>query len=182
MSHQDIALQLQQLGAGDFQHLNGDLLSHLEGTVTILTQYQARPALQRAGLYHAAYGTAGFEQALVATEQRAKIRGLLGTEAEDIVYHYCACDRDKVWPQFQDIIVNAEQLTYHNRFTQAQYTLTPQQWRDFCQLTLCNEMELAQHSRDFVQNHGGFLWDLSVRMRTWVGDAMLQGAKEAFVE
>ncbi|MDB4032380.1 hypothetical protein N9498_01135 [Porticoccaceae bacterium] len=83
--------QLKQLGAGALAHLNDDLLSHLQGTRDLLTQWSAPAVLVDAGLYHAVYGTDGFDQALVSTRQRAAIAAIIGIGAETIVYHYCAC-------------------------------------------------------------------------------------------
>jgi len=64
--------QLSELGAADFAHINGSLIDHLKGTRDLLSSWSAPPALQDAGLYHAAYGTAGFEERMVAANQREK--------------------------------------------------------------------------------------------------------------
>ena len=92
--------QLSELGAGDFAHIDGSLLDHLNGTKHLLASWSASETLLDAGLYHAAYGTAGFSESLVSTFQREKITTIIGKEAEAIVYLYCACDRDYFWPQF----------------------------------------------------------------------------------
>ncbi|MBL4583363.1 MAG: hypothetical protein JKX83_01985 [Pseudomonadales bacterium] len=89
-----------QLGAGDFEHTNGVLLDHLIATQALLKKWQASAVLQDAGLYHAAYGTVGFDEHLVSIDQRNKISNIIGKAAEEIVYLYCACDRDYFWPQF----------------------------------------------------------------------------------
>jgi len=91
--------QLSELGAADFAHINGSLIDHLKGTRDLLSSWSAPPALQDAGLYHAAYGTAGFEERMVAASQREKIAQIIGPQAEEIVYLYYACDRDYFWPQ-----------------------------------------------------------------------------------
>lgn len=51
---------LSELGAGEFEHLDGSLIAHLNGTKDLLLQWGASLELQDAGLYHAAYGTDGF--------------------------------------------------------------------------------------------------------------------------
>ena len=84
---------LAKLGAGDFEHLDSSLIEHLKGTKDLLQQWDATIELQDVGLYHAAYGTAGFSQNLVSTDQRSKIAAVIGEPAEEIVYQYCACDR-----------------------------------------------------------------------------------------
>ena len=82
---------LAALGAGDLEHLDGSLIEHLNGTNNLLQQWGAAIDLQDAGLYHAVYGTAGFSQNLVSTDQRDKISAIIGEAAEEIVYQYCAC-------------------------------------------------------------------------------------------
>ena len=91
--------QLALLGAADFQHLNGSLIEHLKGTRDLLASWSAAKTLQDAGLYHAAYGTAGFNQQMISVEQRTKIANIIGPSAEEIVYQYCACDRTYFWPK-----------------------------------------------------------------------------------
>jgi len=76
---------LADLGAGDFEHLDGPLIEHLRGTRALLRQWGARAELQDAGLYHAAYGTAGFSQNLVSLDQRGRIAAIIGDSAEAIV-------------------------------------------------------------------------------------------------
>ncbi|GAL14629.1 hypothetical protein JCM19233_5641 [Vibrio astriarenae] len=42
---------LQELGAGDFQHLNGSLEAHLKGTEQVLINWGSSELLQIAGLF-----------------------------------------------------------------------------------------------------------------------------------
>lgn len=51
---------LRELGAEDIPHPGGTLLAHLRRVRTRLASWDARPALQLAGLCHAFYGTDGF--------------------------------------------------------------------------------------------------------------------------
>ena len=62
--------KLKELGAAEFEHLGGPLINHLEGTKQLLQDWSAHQVLQDAGLYHAAYGTAGFNESLVSTSRR----------------------------------------------------------------------------------------------------------------
>jgi hypothetical protein len=77
--------QLTKLGAADFAHINGSLIDHLKGTKDLLSSWSASQVLQDAALYHAAYGTAGFEEQMVAANQREKIAKIIGSQAEEIV-------------------------------------------------------------------------------------------------
>ena len=137
--------QLSELGAGDFEHIDGVLIDHLVGTQALLKKWNASPILQDAGLYHAAYGTAGFSKNLVSLEQRDMISGIIGKKAEEIVYLYCSCDREYFWPQFSHI----DNPVFRNRFTDQQYQLSQRQLLDFCELTAANELEIANNSQEF---------------------------------
>lgn len=152
--------QLTALGAADFVHINGTLIDHLKGTRDILASWSASQTLQDAGLYHAAYGTAGFEEQMVSANRRENIGKIIGVQAEEIVYQYCACDRDSFWPQLGLV----ENPKFRNRFTQETYPLNSGLLKDFCELTVANELEIAMASSDFVTKHGRGLLKLFTRM------------------
>lgn len=158
--------QLSELGAGDFDHIDGNLIDHLVGTQSLLKQWHASAILQDAGLYHAAYGTAGFDAKLVATDQREKIAHLIGKEAEEIVYRYCACDRNYYWPQFS----HSKNPEFKNRFTGQLLHLSQKQLREFCELTVANELELANDNESFVNEYGQGLYSLFRAMRPYLSD------------
>ena len=86
--------ELANLGAGEFEHLDGTLVDHLMGTMELLKEWGAVSELQDAGLFHAAYGTAGFDECMISLERRRDIAKIIGTKSEEIVYEYCACDRN----------------------------------------------------------------------------------------
>lgn len=152
--------ELSKLGAGDFGHLTGSLEEHLIATHELLRLWGAGEDLQTAGLYHAAYGTAGFEEAMVNIDQRARIRSIIGEPAEQIAYVYCACDRAVVWPS----IHGSQPVQFHNRFTGRTGPLEGLELRDFCELTVANEVQIATDNLDFVTQHGAALNDLFTRM------------------
>lgn len=156
--------QLSALGAGEFEHINGQLIDHLEGTKSLLEQWHAPTVLQDAGLYHAAYGTAGFEESFTSTARRQDIAFIIGKEAEDIVYTYCACDRDYFWPQFS----TPNSLQFRNRFSGELLQLTHQQLCHFCELTVANEIEIAQGNSDFINSHGDYLLALFTNMQPYL--------------
>ncbi|NRB41629.1 MAG: hypothetical protein HRU20_24690 [Pseudomonadales bacterium] len=153
--------KLAELGAGDFDHIDGNLIDHLQGTQRLLSEWSASSVLLDAGLYHAAYGTAGFDESLVSTEQRDRISQIIGSDAEALVYLYCACDRDYFWPQFA-VTANPE---FKNRFTDQRLYLSAPQLRDFCELTVANEIEIAMDNPPFIKEHGESLYSTFVTMR-----------------
>lgn len=155
---------LSKLGAGDFEHIDGVLIGHLVGTQTLLRRWRASPILQDAGLYHAAYGTAGFSEQLVSPEQRDKISAIIGKDAEKIVYLYCSCDRDYFWPQFSKV----DNPEFRDRFTDQVFQLSQQQLFDFCELTAANELEIASNSEEFINEHGRELYMLLKTMKKYL--------------
>ena len=167
---------LKNLGVGDFQHLNGDLECHLKNTAAILKDWGADEFLQTAGLFHAAYGTAGFEQNMVGLEQREFIAQTIGGKEEALVYLYCSCDRDEVFPQFG----HAKRIRFKDRFTQKRFTLPEEDTRLFCELTVANELELVYASEAFKAQHGDGLHDLFQRMQPYLSPAATNAVQQAF--
>lgn len=142
--------ELTKLGAGEFEHIDGSLIEHLNGTKQILLEWGASIELQDAGLYHAAYGTAGFQGRLVSTDRRGKISDIIGRAAEEIVYEYCACDRNDFFAKIGQY-TNPE---FKNRFTEKSYYLSESMLRNFCELTAANEIEIAVDNSAFLSQHG----------------------------
>lgn len=169
---------LQELGAGDFQHLNGTLEAHLKGTELILEQWGASEVLQVAGLFHAAYGTAGFDENMVSLNQRHEISKVIGSDAEALVYLYCSCDRDYVFPQFSQ----KGEIQFKDRFTGLIFPLEASQANQFCELTVANELELVYSSEDFKQSYGKVLLELFVGMDEYLSQEAQKSYKSALNE
>jgi len=167
---------LAELGAGDFLHLDGSLIDHLKGTKKILEHWGASICLQDAGLYHAAYGTAGFSQSLVSTDQREKIAGIIGDAAEDIVYQYCASDRDIFFSR----IGRDMRPIFPNRFTGESYRLSERMLRDFCELTAANEIEVAIDNPEFLSQYGVELKGLFMQIAPYLSRFAQQHTAEVF--
>ena len=164
MCIEDKLQKLNELGAGEIEHINGSLIAHLKGTKKLLESWSASRVLQDAGLYHAAYGTAGFNQSLLSPEQRVKIAEIIGAEAEEIVYLYCACEREDFWPQV-GIKQNPE---FKNRFTGEVSRLNEDQISNFCELTVANELEIAIDNPSFRKEHGQALYYIFSNMRPYL--------------
>lgn len=172
----DMFRELSALGAGDFQHLNGTLEHHFLGVFAILSSWGASSTLCRAGLYHAAYGTAGFEAEMVSLDRREKIKQLIGAEAEDIVYDYCACDRELVWPQ----IGVAAEVVFYDRFTCEPRSLSHLALSYFCDLTCANEIDIANADPTFVRQHGVALGRVFSQWREYLSVPALSAASLVF--
>jgi|TARA_B110000879_G_C11161632_1_gene509386 hypothetical protein len=153
--------QLSELGAGEFEHINGSLIRHLNSTYQLLQRWGASEELCDSGLYHAAYGTAGFETQIVSLSQRNDIGKIIGNTAEEIVYLYCSCDREFVFKNFD----GNSAIKFRDRFTEAEFDLTHEKAQQFCELTVANEIELAIDSIEFLQEHGQGLLNLFIKMK-----------------
>ena len=156
--------KLNELGAGEIEHINGSLIDHLKGTKKLLESWSASRVLQDAGLYHAAYGTDGFNQSLLSPEERVKIAEIIGAEAEEIVYLYCACERESFWPQ----VGREPNPEFKNRFTGELSRLNEDQIRNFCELTVANELEIARDNPSFLKEHGPALSYIFSNMRPYL--------------
>jgi pimeloyl-ACP methyl ester carboxylesterase len=122
-------------GAGGLAHPGGTLLAHLLRTARRLESWGAAPELIRAGSCHAAYGTAGFAQALFSLAERDLLREQIGDEAEAIVYAYCASERAGGGHELRD------------RFN-GEYWVPPARLREqLAELTAANELDVIEHAR-----------------------------------
>ena len=150
--------------SANISHINGSLLEHLKGTYDLLESWGAHKDLCAAGLYHALYGTSGFENQLLNHNDRNQAKAILGERVEKIVYTYCACDRDFFWPQ---IGVNQNPI-FLNRFNGERYLLTSEELGEFCELTVANELEIARNSDEFIKKYGLLLSELFDRMKPYI--------------
>ncbi|MGP3931199.1 DUF6817 domain-containing protein [Nonomuraea sp. KM88] len=156
---------LRQFGADDIAHPGGTLLAHLERVRTQLVTWNARPALQLAGLCHAFYGTDGFPRALLPLDRRADLVAMIGTEAEAIVYLYASCGRKATYPTLAQ-----PDGAFHDRFTGRVHTPGPQARRDFAELSAANELDIARADSAFRERWGPELLTLFTRVRDLLSD------------
>lgn len=152
--------RLLELGAEALGHVSGSLASHLRGTEALLRSWESREALCAAGLYHAVYGTEGIRGTLVGLERRPEIAAIIGGEAEGLAYLYGACAR----AQFHPRIGTPRQLRFADRYTATDYPISEATLRDFCELTVANELELATGSDAFRVEYGAELTEFFDRM------------------
>jgi hypothetical protein len=130
-------------GTDTIDHPGGKLFDHLFRTAVTLAEWRVPDALVVAGLVHAVYGTDGFPVALRPIEQRAEVRGLIGDDAEQIVYTYAASDRSVTWSPAAD----PQRLPYRDRFTGEERTLSPGEATEYWTLTAANELDLLDRIR-----------------------------------
>ncbi len=154
-------------------HPGGMLLAHLERVQNLLDSWEARPALQMAGLCHALYGTDGFPTGLVSVNARADIANTIGVECEEIVYCYASCDRKFSYSQ---LTVPSGQ--FRDRFTGQVYVPTLSMRRDFAELTVANELDLVMVSDEVRAKHGEAIRSLAIRLEPLLSKGASRAARE----
>ncbi|OIJ68182.1 DUF6817 domain-containing protein [Streptomyces mangrovisoli] len=160
---------LRDLGAEELAHPGGTLLAHLRRVQARLAGWQARPALQLAGLCHAFYGTDGFPAALLSVDRRADLAAVIGIEAEALVYLYASCDRKATCP-----LLDRAEAAFHDRFTGLASRPGAQARHDFAELSAANELDLADIDPAFRDRWGPSLfalfgrWHNLLSARAWL--------------
>ncbi|MEU0600672.1 VOC family protein [Streptomyces sp. NPDC006393] len=148
-------------GADRMPHPGGTLLDHLRRVARLLSAWGAEPAVQLAGLCHAAYGTDGFDGALLDTAERAVLTELIGDRAEALVYLYASCDRAVVHPR----LGAGRPVTFRDRFTSRDHTPAEADVRAVLEITAANELDVLAHNADLAEAHGPALYRLFARSR-----------------
>ena len=86
--------QLIEIGAGDFEHTEPDLIAGLEGARCLLKSWAAPEVCQHAALYLAAYSHFDFAQEPPSLTKRHERIAILGKEVEALIFAYHNCDLD----------------------------------------------------------------------------------------
>ncbi|MET8311601.1 DUF6817 domain-containing protein [Micromonospora sp. NPDC005173] len=148
---------LRDHGAESIEHPGGTLYAHLCRVEQRLAALGTATYVRLAGLTHATYGTDGFDRALIDRADRASLRAVVGDEAENLVYLYGACDRDRTWPDL------AASATVHDRFTGHATVLAADQIVPFVDLSIVNELDVIERNPAMLDKHGDYFHDLFTR-------------------
>ena len=146
-------------GADRVEHPGGTLLAHSRRVHAMLGEWGARPELRLAGLCHAFYGTDGFGTALGDPGRRDELAGVVGAEAERLVYVYASCDRRRSYPH-----LTSPGGPFTDRFTRTVLYPPQADRRDFAELTVANELDVLTASAGLRAAHGDALAEL---FATW---------------
>lgn len=165
---------LREWGAQDIEHPGGTLDDHLGRVQQRLASLGVSPYVQLAARTHAVYGTDGFDVTLLSLEQRSVLAAIIGDDAEQLVYRYSACDRKRTW----DCLADTGRLW--NRFTGTSETLDQAQLQALTDLTLINEVDIAEHSGDFLDRYGNYFRRLTTAWAPLLSAAVLADARRVF--
>jgi hypothetical protein len=162
---------LRSRGAEGIEHPGGTLDGHLERVRLRLAELGASTDVQLAGRAHAVYGTDGFDVALLGLDERALLANLIGADAERLVYRYGACDRSQTWAELPAT------RRVHDRFTGEVEVLTAEEARAFAELSLVNELDVAEHAPGFLDQHGDYFRRLTTDWGPLLGAAVTAEAQ-----
>ena len=170
---EDLGSLLLVRGADELEHAGGSLYVHLHRVAKRLRTLGASETLVLAGLAHAAYGTDGFPTHLFDWQtERPVLEAVIGPDAEQLVYWYCACDRETTW---RDL---AEHHTVTDRFTGTSEELPGAALRDFVDLTIVNELDVLHHAPDQATRLRPFLEEQFPRWQSLASPTVLTEAHQ----
>ncbi|MER7757517.1 DUF6817 domain-containing protein [Kitasatospora sp. NPDC097643] len=158
---------LRELEADRIPHPGGTLLEHLTRVAGLLAEWGTDSAVQAAGLCHAAYGTDGFDGALLGLDERDVLAAVVGDRAEALVYLYASCGRAAVYPRLGRDGVPS----FHDRFTGTDHTPPEEDLRAFLALTAANELDVLAHNTELAARYGATLYELFARTRDLLPEA-----------
>ncbi|WP_063752854.1 DUF6817 domain-containing protein [Streptomyces sp. NRRL S-350] len=155
-------------------HPGGTLLAHLRRVAALLADWGCDPAVQAAGLCHAAYGTDGFDRTLLSPDRREELADLIGRRAEALVHLYASCDRAAVYPR-----LGVERTpVFRDRFTGDERTPTEEELRAFLAITVANELDVLAHNAELAARYGPDLYGLFARVRSLLPPAAWQACTD----
>ena len=127
---------LQELHAKDIAFFERDLLGHLEGTHRILYEWSASDDLAWAGLFHAIYLTDFFKCNEPTVANRHRVRQVIGSNAEQIAYHYCVMNRVEFIKQ-----TRAKEFGFEDTYTGSHIVLSETEDHGLATLIWANAVE-----------------------------------------
>jgi hypothetical protein len=128
---------LRQANTEGMPHSDRGLLDHLLGTRQLLIEWQARPALCDAGLFHSVYGTEYYDLQAIPLAMRNEVQQLIGDEAESLAWLFCMIRRESL---LENPGPDGEYRVQH-RLTDEWLPLTKSQFQDLLTLTIANTLE-----------------------------------------
>ena len=129
---------LRKVGTEHMPHTESGLFDHLLGTRRLLVEWEARPALCDAGLFHSVYGTECYELKAVPLTMRNEVKQLIGDEAESLAWLFCMMRRETL---FDQNLHKDREFSVQHRLTGEWIPLTEDQFHDLITMTLANCLE-----------------------------------------
>lgn len=128
---------LRKASTEQMPHSEVGLFDHLLGTRRLLVEWEARPALCDAGLFHSIYGTDHYELTPIPLSMRDEVRQLIGDEAESLVWLFCTMRRETLYQNLD----KDRDFSVQHRLTGEWIPLTEGQFHDLITLSFANCLE-----------------------------------------
>ena len=128
---------LRKANTEGMPHSDRGLLDHLLGTHQLLVEWEARPALCDAGLFHSVYGTEYYELQAIPLTMRNEVQQLIGDEAESLAWLFCMIRRESLY----ESPGREGELKVQHRLTDESLPLTKIQFQDLLTMTFANCLE-----------------------------------------
>jgi hypothetical protein len=170
----DLEQLLAERGAAGIEHPGGTLDAHLRRVERRLAGLGLSRDVQLAGRAHAVYGTDGFDVRLLEPDERPLLAAVIGTGAEALVHRYGACDRSRTWGEL------ATAGRTWDRHTGEVEVLSAAQVRDLADLSLVNEMDVAEHAPGFLDRYGDRFRGLTTSWQPALSPAVAAAARATF--
>ena len=170
----ELEVLLAERGAAGIDHPGGTLAAHLERVEQRLAALGLPRAVQLAGRAHAVYGTDGFDVRLLGEDERPLLVSVIGTEAEALVHRYGGCDRARTWAELP------VSVRCWDRRTGAVEQLDPVGVRDLADLSLVNELDVAEHAPGFLDQHGAYFRRLTASWTPVLSPSVIAAARAVF--
>jgi hypothetical protein len=154
-------------------HSDRGLLGHLLGTRQLLVEWETRPALCDAGLFHSVYGTEYYELQAIPLTMRSEVQQLIGEEAESLAWLFCMIRRETLYENPG----REGELRVQHRLTDEWLPLTKIQFQDLLTLALANTLEAFPGCSWFWRRI--LRWDLRRYLRRF-RDIAIPPAQRAF--
>jgi hypothetical protein len=135
---------LVDLGIEKVPHTQKSYLAHLIAVYRLMEACGCRPEVCRAGMFHSIYGTELFQGFKLPSEDRSKVRSLIGERAERLAYLNCAMDRASFDGALEG---NGEAYCIRNRMTGEEMTVPRDDFEDLCRVHLFDWLEQVPRSR-----------------------------------
>ena len=164
----EVVAFLESRSAERLPHVQGSLIEHLDGTYRLLKEWGNPPQICNAGLCHAVYGTDGFAVKLleVGTE-RGELAGIIGPEAESLVYFYGSCDRQYLYARIRE----SQPIRFRDRFDGRVFVPDAALFASFMELTFANELDMFGKDLAIVEPHRMSFGPLFGHSRAFVSQA-----------
>ena len=128
---------LRKASTEQMPHSEVGLFDHLLGTWRLLVEWEARPALCDAGLFHSVYGTDHYEMTAIPLSMRDEVRQLIGDEAESLVWLFCMMRRETLYQNLD----KERDFSIQHRLTGEWIPLTEGQFHDLITMSFANCLE-----------------------------------------